>query len=134
MVTLRPHGPSVVGWAAFAMVALGLGVFLAVRFTDLFTVVFAAVALVVAAYYLAQAVAPGQFRVDMDATGIRGQWLWHRLQIPWVRIGEAKVVHVAGESVLQLRLDTGQETSLLLPVGADVAALHQELAAHLGQR
>lgn len=132
-VHLRPDPLLTAAWGAFGGVAVGIGVFLVVRSVDLLSVAFLVVSLVAAGYYVAQLVLPGMFRVDVDVEGIRGRWLWRSLQVPWPLVRRAAVRDVVGESVLQIQLESGQQFGLLLPVGADVAALHDTLASRLGE-
>lgn len=129
---LRPDRQLVGLWGAFGLVAVGLGwgrLSLGVTF---FGLTFVMVSLAVAGYFLTQLLAPAQFDLTVDRVGIRGRWLWRRLQVPWELVSQAQVSHVAGEMFLRLRLEQGQDVSLLLPFGADVAALHDTLASHLG--
>ena len=67
---------------------------------------------------------------------------WQRLRLPWQSVHLARVTRVVGEDLLELwatadPADTSprppmRTVSILLPIGADLDALHALLAARLG--
>jgi hypothetical protein len=84
--------------------------------------------------FLAQLVAPARFTWRLDDEGLVARSPLRVLSARWTDIHLARVVRQAGEPALQLDLvgETGPESHLVtLPVGADLAELHQALAHHL---
>jgi hypothetical protein len=135
-VLLAPSRPVAGLWSAIGLAACGLAAWV-VGDSDghglAWALLVACVTLTVP--YLAQLVAPGRFtwHVGDEALVVRSPV--RELVVPWASVHLARVVRQAGEPALELQLDLpeGRQTRLaLLPVGADRAVLHRELAARLG--
>lgn len=141
VVTLTPDRGVVVRWTLVGAVATLLAGWAAVDAGDsVLAWAFVALCLVVTSYVVAQLVRPGRFRLILDASGLDVHLPWQRTRVPWSRVHVARVVTVAGEPVLELHLwdpedvaqDSPRATGVLLPLGADLDALHGALARHLG--
>lgn len=134
-LVLRPDFGAALRWS---MAGVGLLLLAAWFVHDLGAVGWIAVgvAVAVAGYFVLQLVAPSQFEIVCDRAGLRGRNLMHRIEAPWESIHVARVSDVAGDGVLTVTVRGPYESatgSLLLPVGADVDALHRALAARLGR-
>lgn len=141
--TLRPSRAAAGGWSLVGVTATALAVWVAVDArTSLVAWVFAALCLVVTSYVAVQLLLPGRFTIALGASAVEVQLPWQRRRVPWDRIHQARVIRVAGEPVLELHVwdadAEGHERTrgigVLLPVGADQAALHRVLADRLGRQ
>lgn len=141
VVTLTPDRGVVVRWTLVGSAATVLAGWAAVDAGDsVLAWAFVALCLLVTSYVVAQLVRPSRFRLRLDASGLDVHLPWQRTRVPWSRVHVARVVTVAGEPVLELHLwdpehvaqDTPRATGVLLPLGADLDALHGALARHLG--
>lgn len=138
---LQPDRATAWRWTLVGAVAVGLALWIAVDAgTSVLAWTFVALCVVLSSYVVLQLVAPRRFQLRMDAAAIEVALPWQHHRIPWQRIHLARVVTVAGEPVLELHLwdpdDPAQgsprPTGALLPVGADLDALHAMLDRHLG--
>lgn len=101
---------------------------------------FAALCLLLTTYPLLQLARPSRFALRLDAAGVELAMPWQQVRYPWERIHLARVVTVVGEPVLELHVwdaehpdgATPRATGMLVPLGADLDALHAQLASHLG--
>lgn len=142
-LTLRPD-PLVVGrWSMVGALAVGLTLWTAIDMrTSLFAWSFAFLTIVVTAVVVAQWVRPTLFEVRFGDAAIEVGAPWQRLRLPWQSVHLARVTRVVGEDLLELwatadPADTSprppmRTVSILLPIGADLDALHALLAARLG--
>lgn len=143
VLELCPSRGSAVAWGSGALLAaavFGWTVF----DTDgnPFAVVALVFAVVVAAYFVLQAVVPERFTVSFDQRGLTSRFLSRRIEVAWEQVHVARVGSLAGEPYLELhireRSPTGdpwrtRATGVVLPVGCDVEALHRFLSARLGR-
>lgn len=151
-VTLRP-GRAAAGWSAASLplVAAG-GWFVADSNGAPVAWLVCGLFVAVAAFFLAQLVAPRLFTVRLDAEGIQVRLPWQRVEVAWDRVVLARVRRSGGDPSLRLyiqedavsdgeppgaRGDTPDDrpahvVDVLLPVGGDLRALHRALAHHLG--
>lgn len=98
-------------------------------------VTFLVAAVVVAAPFVGQLLAPAAFTWWLGPCGMEARNGGRRVRVAWEDIRLARVVSSAGDPALRLDLGGGglqASRSLRLPVGADITALHATLAAHLG--
>jgi hypothetical protein len=135
-VVLGPSRPHAAVWAGLGVCACGLSAWI-VADSDSHGLAWALLVacVTVTVPYLAQLVVPSMFtwRFEEEALVVRSPG--RELVAPWASVHLARVVRQAGEPALELQLDLpeGRQTRLaLLPVGADQAILHRELAARLG--
>jgi hypothetical protein len=90
---------------------------------------------VVSVKFVAELTVPGAFTWRLDDDGLEARSGLRQVRVEWGDVLLAQVVTSAGDPALRLDLGgRGLETSrtLLLPVGADLTALHEALARHLG--
>jgi hypothetical protein len=159
IVELRPGRGVALAWALVGVAALALAAWLVVDTRGHALAVALLVAcLVVAGPVVSQLVVPRVFTWRLDAHGLLVQRLHRRLLVSWDEVRFARVVTVGGDPALELHLepdvdadagagdartgdggtgggggpDRGVVHTLRLPLGADVDALHRELAHHLG--
>ena len=141
-VTLRPDRGVAARWTLVGMATIGVAIWIAVDAEDsVLAWAFVALCLVVTAYVVIQLVRPARFLVHLDPSGLEAALPWQHLRVPWHRVHLARVVRVTGEPVLELHVwdaedpaqDTPRATGILLPLGADLDRLHQQLALHLGR-
>lgn len=139
---LRPSASLAGRWAAVGLLATLLAVWGAVASgTSLLAWGLVAVAVLLTAPVAAQWLLPDRFVVALDDTAAEVQMPWQRVRIQWADVHRAQVVTVAGEPVLELHVwdpDTPAQTQprgvgVLLPLGADLPALHQHLERLLGR-
>lgn len=135
-LVLRPDRLSAAGWAAASVLLVALGVWLVVDSGGA-PLAWVAVAVfgAVATYFLLQAAVPGWFTVVCDADGIRGRNLMHPTDVAWSDVVHADVGRFIGDPMLALQVHRDGETrttDLLLPLGADLVALHAFLRDRLG--
>lgn len=136
-LVLRPDRVAATAWAGAGALLVAMTYWLVIDSAGhpLAWVVLA-VALAVAGWFTLQAVVPDYFTVICDRWSCRGRVLWYRLEVPWEAIHLARIRTAAGEPLLQLVIRHGGEqrhpVALLLPVGADLDALHAALGARLG--
>ncbi len=110
--------------------------------TSLFAWSFAFLTIVVTAVVVAQWVRPRAFEVRLGDAAIEVGAPWQRLRLPWESVHLARVTRVVGEDLLELwatvdPADTSprpamRTISILLPIGADLDALHALLESRLG--
>lgn len=134
-LVLRPARGPVTGWAVAGIVLLAAGVWLVLDSAGApLSWVAVSVFGAVGSYFLLQALVPSWFTLVCDEHGIRGRTPWRRLDVAWNEVGLATVDRFAGDPVLRLHLatDPPDVVEMLLPVGADVAALHTVLRDRLG--
>lgn len=94
------------------------------------------VAIALAGYFVLQLVAPGLFQIVCDHHGLHGRTLLQRVDAPWESIHLARVSRIAGDPLLTVTVRDRYESTtagLLLPVGADLEALHGVLGRRLGR-
>lgn len=135
-VRLRPSRSVTVRWS---LVGVGAGVAAAWGVVDsdghgLAWALLVAV-VVVAAPVVAQLLLPGRFSWWLDGDGLVARTPLRVLRLGWEEIHLARVVTQLGEPALELHVEHhGRRTTslVLLPLGADLAALHRALAQHLG--
>lgn len=135
-LVLRPARGPAVAWAVAGAVLLAAGVWLVVDSAGT-PLAWVAVAVfgAVASYFLLQALVPSWFTLVCDEHGLRGRTPWRRLDVAWDQVDLATVDRFVGDPVLRLHLatDPPDVVDVLLPVGADVAALHRFLRDRLGR-
>lgn len=90
------------------------------------------------AYFVVQLLAPALFTLHLDSDGLRGRVLVTRVDVDWGDVQLARVRTIVGDPVLELYgTHHGEVTRgfvrVLLPVGADIDALHGFLAHRLGR-
>ena len=138
---LRPDRAVAARWTAIGAVACLLALWVALDARDsVLAWAFLALCLVVSSFVALQLARPDRFELRLDPAGIEVTLPWQRARVPWSRVHVARVVTVAGEPVLELHVwdvdDPAQAqpraTGMLLPVGADLEALHGALEHHLG--
>lgn len=141
VVTLAPDRGVAGRWCLVGAGATGLAAWVAVDARDsVLAWAFAVLCAVVTAYVVVQLVQPHRFRLTLDSAGLEVHVPWQHRRIPWSRVHVARVVTVAGEPVLELHLRDAERpgdgpadaTGVLLPIGADLDALHGALEHHLG--
>lgn len=141
-VTLRPNRGATARWTLVGGVATLLALWVAIDATDsVLAWAFVALCLLLTSYVASQLVAPSRFRLVLDGAGIEVQLPWQHDRVPWDRVHLARVVTITGEPVLELHVwdpdepaqTTPRATGVLLPLGADVAALHRVLEQRLGR-
>lgn len=125
-------------WAGLALVLVAVTVALAVTAEDaVLEWIGAGVAVALAAAFVVPVVAPHLTQVELDRWGVRGRSYHATLEVPWDVVQVARVVRVVGETVLEVHVRVPSATGdpwrtravgLLLPIGADVAALEAFLA------
>lgn len=135
-LVLRPARAATLAWAAAGVLLVAIGVWFVLDSGGA-PLAWVAVAVfgAIAAYFLLQAVAPSLFTVVADDDGVRGRNLMHPIDVRWSEIVHADVDRFLGDPMLQLQVRDGPGTrpvDLLLPVGADLPALHAFLRARLG--
>jgi hypothetical protein len=141
-VTVRPRPASASWWTLLGAALVAAGVFLVLD-TSGHPAAWAALALFVpvAAFFTAQLVAPGAVAVHLDAEGLVARAPWRRTRVRWDDVHLARVRRVAGDPVLVLEIrqpasdgPASQDVvGILLPVGADLQALHSFLEQRLGR-
>lgn len=140
-IVLGPDRGVAARWTAVGLGASLLALWIALDATaSVLAWAFLALCLVVTSYVALQLALPGRFLLHLDAVGVEVHLPWQRARVAWSRVHVARVVSVAGEPVLELHVwdvdDPAQvqprATGILLPVGADLDALHAALAHHLG--
>lgn len=128
-------------WTGVGLLAAVLALWVALDARDsVLAWAFVALCLVVTSYVGIQLVRPDRFVLQLDPGGVEVRLPWQRARVPWSRVHVARVVNVAGEPVLELHVwdlddpaqSTPRATGILLPVGADLDALHAGLEHHLG--
>lgn len=141
-VTLHPDRGVSARWSAVGAAGTLLAIWVAVDARDsVLAWAFAALCLVLSAYVVVQLVRPDRFEVRLDPSGIEVHLPWQHTRFPWERIHLARIVTVTGEPVLELHVwdadDPAQTspraTGVLLPLGADLNALHAQLDRRLGR-
>lgn len=141
-VILEPDRAIAGRWTLVGAVAVGLAVWIAVDAgTSVLAWTFLALSLVVWSYVVLQLAVPSRFQLRLDAAAIEVSLPWQRRRIPWQRVHFARVITVTGEPVLELHLwdpdepaqQSPRATGVLVPLGADLAALHAMLDRHLGR-
>lgn len=135
-LVLRPARGAASAWGGAGALLIAAGLWLVVdsRGAPLSWVA-VAVFTAVGTYFVLQALVPSWFTIVCDPSTIRGRALWHRVGIGWDRVRLAQVDRFVGDPVLRLHVDDhglGRTLDVLLPIGADVAALHAFLHAKLG--
>ena len=139
---LRADRAAATWWSVLGVLLVGLGGFYVVD-TDGHPIALLALVLfgAVGGYFVVQLVRPQLLSIDLDGEGVHARTLWWRTEVPWGAVHLARVDVAMGEPYLELhvreRAPTGdpwqtRAIALLLPVGADVDALHAYLAARLG--
>ncbi|HEX9766630.1 MAG TPA: hypothetical protein VGA36_07680 [Nitriliruptorales bacterium] len=140
--TLRPARGVAALWSAWSCLLVAAGAWL-VRDAPTSPVAWISltVFVAVAAYFVLQFAVPSSVEVRLTEDELQARTLWVRRRVPWDQVHLARVRRLFGDPVLELEIresagnkDPWQLSSLgvLLPVGADVAALHRFLAARLG--
>ncbi len=141
-VILEPDRATAGRWTLVGAVAVGLATWIAVDArTSVLAWAFLALSVVLWSYVVVQLVAPRRFQLRLDAAAIEVSLPWQRRRIPWQRVHFARVVSVTGEPVLELHLwdpdepaqESPRATGVLVPMGADLGALHAMLDRHLGR-
>lgn len=134
-LVLRPARGLATVWAAAGAVLLAAGVWLVVDsggapLAWVAIAVFAAVA----SYFILQALVPAWFTLVCDEHGLRGRTPWRAFRVAWSDVDLAGVERFAGDPLLRLHVHepAPDVIDVLLPVGADVAALHEFLRRQLG--
>lgn len=141
LVILRPNPVTAWRWSAVGVAASALAAWIAIDARDsLLAWGFLALCLVLSSYVVAQLLLPGRFEVHLDGAAIDVRLPWQQVRVPWDRVHLARVVTVTGEPVLELHVwetdgiaDAPRATGILLPLGADLPALHQVLERQLGR-
>ena len=140
--TLRPARGAAGAWTGVGVAATSLAIWVAVDArTSLVAWTFAALCVVVTSDVALQLAAPAWFTVPLGPAALEVRLPWQRRRVPWDRIHAARVVRVAGEPVLELHVgdrdaaaqDQPRGLGVVLPVGADRAALHRVLEQRLGR-
>lgn len=143
-VRLVPDPPRAAAWAAAAVLLVTMAIWI---IADTGGAVLAwiglAVAIAVALYFAIPLVAPRATTVVLDPDRVHGRSYHATVDVPWDVVQVARVTRVAGESILELHVREPSTTGdpwrtravgILLPVGADTAALHDFLERRLGRR
>lgn len=134
-LVLGPARVPSIAWAAAGVVLLASGVWLVLD-SEGAPLSWVAVSVfgAAAAYFLLQVLAPSLFTVVCDDHGLRARTPWRTLDVGWDQIDLASVERFAGDPLLRLHVRTPapEVVDLLLPVGADVWALHDFLRQRLG--
>jgi hypothetical protein len=141
LVILRPNAVTAWRWSAIGVAATALAAWIAIDAGDsLLAWGFLALCLVLTTYVVAQLVVPGRFEIHLDGAAIDVRLPWQRVRVPWDHVHLARVVTVTGEPVLELHVwetdditRAPRATGILLPLGADLPALHQTLERQLGR-
>ena len=133
-VELRPDRGRAVAWSLVAvLVMLAAAWFLADAGSRLFAIGFLLVAAVPFVFFVTQLVAPQQFTVRLEPDELEIQQFWRHRTIAWEHVQEARVVRSGGEPALQVFApQDGGTITVVLPLGADLDALHRFLKARLG--
>lgn len=136
-LALRPDRGAAAGWTAGGGALVALGAWLVADSGGL-ALAWVALAVFVSLglFFGLQLVAPQWYTITLDEFGCHGRTLWHAADVPWEAVRVARVWHLAGDPMLELHLgdgDDGRAVGLLLPVGADVDALHRFLEIRLGK-
>lgn len=134
-LVLRPRRGPTAAWAVAGALLIAAGVWLVVD-SDGAPLAWVAVAAfgAVGAYFLFQGAAPSAFTLVLDERGVRGRTPWRRIELDWEQIDLASVDRFAGDPLLRLHVarPVADVVDVLLPVGADVGALHEFLRNRLG--
>ena len=139
-VRLGPDRGMAARWTALGVAACLLALWAALDAMNVLAWAFLLLCLAVTSYVVLQLVLPGRFVLRLDGVGVEVHLPWQRARVAWSRVHVARVVHVAGEPVLELHVwdadDPAQAqpraTGILLPLGADLDVLHAALERHLG--
>jgi hypothetical protein len=133
-VELRPNRARAVAWSVVAaLVMLAAAWFLADAGSRLFAIGFLLVAAVPFVFFGTQLFAPDQFTVRLEPDELEIQQFWRHRTIAWEHVQQARVVRSGGEPALQVFAPAdGGHITVVLPLGADVDALHRFLKARLG--
>ena len=137
-VTLRPRLGAAVTWSVLGALLVAAGAFFVLDSSG-HPIAWATLALflAVALYFLAQLVSARVSVVELDREHLRARTYGRRTEVAWDDVHVATVRRVAGDPVLVLdvRDPNGRQDviGVLLPVGCDLDALHDFLAARLGR-
>lgn len=139
-----PRRWTAAGWtlAGAALVAMGAWLVADSAWSPYAVAAFTLFALVTA-FFASQLLAPELFSIELDPEGIDARTLLRRVRLPWEAVHLARVAHRLGDPWLILEVhvqgggddggDRTEEVGILLPLGADLAALHEWLDARLGR-
>jgi hypothetical protein len=141
-LVLAPDPARAVAWAVLALVLVAITLALAVT-SDGGTVewIGAGIAIAVAVFFVVPIVAPHLTTLVLDGEGVTGRSYHTAVEVSWDVVHVARVVRVAGEPLLELhvreRSPIGdpwrtRAVGILLPIGADIAAVEEFLAHRPG--
>lgn len=142
-VVIRRRASALAWWLLAAMVVVAASVFFVLdsRGHPL-SWAFLGVSVAAAGYFAGQLL-PGAVVVTFDQDVLRARTYWRRVEVPWEEIRLAHVRRVAGDPVLAVEVrepsPSGDSVrhrviAVLLPVGADLDAVHDFLERRLGRR
>lgn len=138
-LTLAPGRRAAAAWTGLAVAVLGAVVWILVDSRGHPAAwVALAVAGTMTAFFALQLALPRLFTFRLDHERLRGRVLVTSVEVDWADVQLARVYTVAGDPMLELQVTDragGQPrgVGLLLPVGADLDALHRFLARRLGR-
>lgn len=151
-IRLGPAPGRALAWTVIGMVASGLaGWLVADTGGHALAVALLIACALVTAPPVAQLVAPGAFTWHLDDQGLVVRRLHRRLEVAWSQVALARVVRRSGDPALELHLRAddgpvpssppagarpaveGDTLTLVLPLGADLDALHRALELRLGR-
>lgn len=143
-VVIGPDAGRARAWAAAAVVLVVLTLFLALASDGgVIEWIGAAVAIAAATYFVIPVVAPAMTTLELDAQGVHGRSYHVAVNVPWEVVQVARVVHVAGEPVLELHVREPSPAGdpwrtraigVLLPIGADLDRLQEALDTRTRRR
>lgn len=133
-VELRPDRVRAVAWSVVATLVLLAAVwFLTDPDSRLFAIGFLLVAAVPFVFFGTQLFAPDQFTVRLEPDELEIQQFWRHRTIAWEHVEQVRVHRSGGEPALQVFApQAGGHITVVLPLGADLDALHRFLRARLG--
>ncbi len=138
VLVVRPDPVRATIWGALGLVLAAAGIWLAVDTRgDPIAVLAMVMFLGGAAWFLVQWILPSRYTVTFDDAGVHMQLPWWREPrgIGWDQVHLVQVNALAGDPFLEIQIRTahGLDTrGVILPVGADVPAVHRWLDAYYG--
>jgi hypothetical protein len=138
-VVLRPSRAAAGGWSATALITLAVAGWIVVDSRGaVLAWLFATLVALVSVFFLWQFLLPGRFEVRLGSDDLEATLPWGHRRVAWEHVRLARVVRVTGEPILELHVTGGsggdtRPVGVLLPLGADLDALHGFLEARLGR-
>lgn len=141
-ITLRPDAGTALTWSFASIALLSFGVwFVLDSGGSPFMWSAFGLMLAVSSYFLLQLAFPGWFELHVDQSGVRARTAWQHLDVQWENVRSASIREFAGEPYLYLSVIEEvaggwvvNPTAVLLPLGADTAALRFQIARARARR